>query len=788
MPDVSIDILAQMQGAEKVTRDLDKINNEGEELHKTFRAQILTTGFERLRGEIEESIQDAKRLDTELDRVADKRAYAIEMEEFVESVREGVQATKALNGELDETGKIIESKPRGGTADEKAFAAQRAGRALSGLGQATGVGVFAQAGAALNVVDDIQDVRESFSDLSAILNPTTISLVGITAAFAVVNKMVSDTRKELEAQAAIERNNIEFEKFRTDILGQSSTALQEQSRQLQENINLEKDAVDNLTADVAEQVGNMNEARRVIELGLMEVGKDSLSPTIEEIHKYNASINDQTNRLTLVNQELEHQLELERQLGIAEQSKTATGFNLDLMEENTRREIDLRREAETITLAEAEKRVGALEDEAKTLDLNRNAIQDMIAANDALLASGTLTTDQNTELAAQQEVLHQRLGELEPEIVKNAAALEDYKNILLPAAEVNERVARTLEVLNELREQEEQRLSDTQKAYTQSANERDKAEQSLLNTEAQLAALEADRAKMLDRRAQEEALAASQNERESALQAQIDAAKTSEAINDIRRDASKHEIEIIEQTTEDAAAAWKDFRQDISKFNADWMRSELRAIQDFNLSQKRLREDTEADLKQAALDNDVNAFLAARDSAVTQLSRNSEDFTIERQRSKEDRDLQLAEMQVAFQEQQAERQRQAQETLNTIRQETNERIKIENDAANGRLSQVQALEQQLAQLRERFAQENKALQERFNQEDYNARITALNQTLEINRTNYQQLEQQTARLAYNVGVAAANGFFAGAQGQVDASIQVAINQGMVEFSDAAFGG
>lgn len=776
MPDVNVDILAKMEGADKVTRDLDKLNKEGEELHKTFSAELLDAGIGRLSGEIQDSTNQVKRLGNAIEDIASSQLA--KDAERVETALEGANSAagklgrSVLNAQAPLNDIAPDKKsPSGGGG----FRTESAGQVLSGLSQVTGLGQLQVGADLVGLAGDSQEAIAGLREMGVALAPLGVAAAGVAAAFAVVGLAMSGTAKDIQKV-------IDASKRQESVLNAVRAAQNLTADDLVSSIKEQEAAMGDLTrvrddflTGAASEVGKIDSAFDAIGTsadaiadvlgvgGAIETAKDQA----EEYNKRLAEQAEVLERLNAISEERSKSSDVEKQMRLENELA-------DLRENATAEEIQDRIDKANQDRAIQETLLGFAEARLKDLQ----ALNEKIKA-----ATGSIPEEQlvrEKELQSQIENNTASLGLLNTELNGLYGILPSV--IVAEREEVRqlERIADMTERLNDIRKQEEMRLAQTQKDFTQSSNQRDAAEQKLLATESQLAALESDRAKQMERQAQQDALAASQDAREGALQAQIDAARTNEAMRDIQQDASQKLIDIVKQTNEDILSAQVDYQKSVDKLNADWMRSEIRAIQDFNLQQKRLREDTQSDLLQAALDNDVNAFLEARNSAVTQLARNDEDFSLERQRSKEDRDLQIQEMQITFQEQQAERRRQAEISLQQTRAEASQRLQMEADAANGRLTQVQALEQQMLSLRERFGQENKALQDRFNQEDYNARVQALNETLVVNRNNFDALVKQTANLALAVGRAAAQGFFAGAQGTVDASIQVAINQAFVE--------
>lgn len=759
MPDVTVDILAQMEGANKVTRDLDKLNKEGEELHKTFSAQVLGIGFDRLRDDIQQSTKEVGRLGSAIDEVGgNKLATDIErVEKALEDANS--EASKLGRNLLNAKSPIDDIAPSrssgGGSESSQQFRAQRAGRALSGLSQVTGSGVLGDAAVALNVVDDIQDIGESFGDLSGILNPTSLALGAVTAGLIAFKLGLSASEKPIQdlIEASERRLKLlELERSVQDLTGDELSADIKTRQEDLADLTAERDRFIQESATAIGTIDNVGDAilTSVAAIGDLTGAGGGIEKAREKVEEYNDALATQA-------QELELLAALSRDISFVSDAEKDFRLQQELTE--------LRR---TGTQEDIEQRLKAINDErqvqqaiseaaASRLELVNQQIADIEAQGgvvpETLLRNQEQLTrrfDNATESAIDLINEYDTLNEILPDVI--ARQKEEADSL--------ERIADMSERLEDIRKQEEMRLSQTQKDFTASANQRDAAEQRLLATEGQLAALESDRAKMMERQAQEDALAASQDARESALEAQIDVAKAAAEVTQIQTDAASKQVQITSQ-----------LRDNINAINAEFMRSELRAIQAFNLEQKRLREDTEDELKQAALENDVNAFLAARDSAVKQLSRGSEDFGIERQQAKEDRDLRLAELKQS-----------AQQELELLKVETQNQLITLQQGGEARLAQVRALEEQLLALRDRFAQENRLLQERFQQEDYNARVQALNETLTLNRNNFETLQKQTANLAYQVGIAAAKGFFAGAQGTVDASIQVAINQGVQELA------
>lgn len=751
MPDVTVDILASMQGAEKVTRDLDKLNKEGEELHKTFSAFVLETGIERLQDGIEESTKEVRRLGDAIEEVS-----ASKLAKDADRVREALEganteASKLGRSVLNAQAPLKDIRPDTKTPKPQDFRFQRAARAIGGIQQVTGFEGLGNAASFLNTVDDVQDLTESVGGLGAVLNPAVAGLGAVTLGMVVFNEVAGNISEKVKRASDANKEYAEQLAFVDEIARLSSDELKNRSEETRLSLERQIQTTDDLLARQQETLSNLSAAEQAFSTFQGAIlGGGAYKDTAEEAKAAKDEIARLSNELAILEQ-------------VAESASAITAAGdamaLELELRRLRREgtseeiqnvIDRTNIARQIEQARFEETARQLEDvnqQIADIESSGGVVPEALLASQESLQ---VAYDQSSQAVSGLIDSIDAYNGILPEVIANENRLADS----------TQRLADMTKRLDEARESEEQRLQATQKAFQSSANERDRAEQALLNTEAQLAALEADRAKMLERRGQEEALAASHDAQEGALQAQIDAANASAEVSKIQTDAASKQVQITSK-----------LRDDINAINADFMRSELRAIQAFNLEQKRLREDTEDQLKQAALDNDVNAFLAARDSAVKQLSRGGEDFAIEREQAKQDRDLRLAELREG-----------AKQELDLLRTETQNQLILLQQGGEARLAQVRALEQQMVMLRERFAQEDRALQERFNQEDHNARVRALNETLQLNQTAFERLTAQTRNLAYQVGVASAQGYFAGAGSVVDASIAVAINQGIQELA------
>lgn len=756
MPDVTVDILAQMEGADKVTRDLDKLNKEGEELHKTFSAQVLGIGINRLDDSIKDSIQDANRLSSALDSV-EVNELVDDTERFVSELRQATHEAARLKKELGnrmladfEASKIAGGKS-GTTARGGRNQGENASQVLSNLSQLTGLGGIQ---AAADFVDLATDATQALGGLGAALPAVGVGAIAAGGALLIVNDAFNRGKKIAEEAAESHDKYLRLLELGREADDLNANDLNSRIDETRHKLEDETAARDAYIAEVAKELSeskNLTQAMTGITAALgLEVGL--YGEAKEKLDTYNDSIDEQTaalQRLEAETNRANRQTEVERAAASGEKAAQSA---IDSLTEEQDFLIWVREQERNATVESATDAINALEMRKAADEEASEFLKERITELQRLM-EGETDAAELARMNGELETFQSSLKTTEDSLSMTDKQLEAFNESILPAAE-------SIQRLKEVQEANAKMLATTQKDFTASANQRDAAEQRLLATEGQLAALESDRAKMMERQAQEDALAASQDARESALEAQIDVAKAAAEVTQIQTEAASKQVQITSQ-----------LRDNINAINAEFMRSELRAIQAFNLEQKRLREDTEDELKQAALDNDVNAFLAARDSAVKQLSRGSEDFGIERAQAKEDRDLRLAELKQS-----------AQQELELLKVETQNQLITLQQGGEARLAQVRALEEQLLVLRDRFAQENRLLQERFQQEDYNARVQALNETLTLNRNNFETLQKQTANLAYQVGIAAAKGFFAGAQGTVDASIQVAINQGVQELA------
>jgi len=227
-----------------------------------------------------------------------------------------------------------------------------------------------------------------------------------------------------------------------------------------------------------------------------------------------------------------------------------------------------------------------------------------------------------------------------------------------------------------------------------------KAEEELAKTRLSLAEdLIATTQKLTDAQtaeAKRRADVARQAERDSIVkgfEARIDAAKASER-------AAEQERELVDARTEAVAAIQEldaGYMADSLKALQDYQREESRLREDYNTEQRRAAEDLYADLTDLAAQRDVAGFIRRQREGERDIQRRGEDFGVEAGRRAADFVRAQAERRAEYEQERAQRQTQAQERIAQIRAE-----------GQAQKTESERLQQELSDLRARWAEEDKA--------------------------------------------------------------------------------
>lgn len=388
-------------------------------------------------------------------------------------------------------------------------------------------------------------------------------------------------------------------------------------------------------------------------------------------------------------------------------------------------------------------------------------IQDEITARqDAIQSLETLQSQTEEGTEAYREA-HEALIEQTNAVDDLTERQRFLTDEVLVAAEARETEQVAIEASRESRERELQ-------AMREASAERERIGDQIESTEEQLTDSLEDRQRVLDDRIRAETRAGEESEVLARLETakQIDAQRAREReISQVRFEGRSKEIEIIRSGEEDIRKARDKANASINKINTDFIKSELRAIQDFNRDRQRLTEDAEQSLLEAAQRNDINAFISARTQAVTQLRRGDEDFGVTRDRAGEDRNEQINAIRQQLQEELATRREAAQQAITETRQEQQERINSIAQGGKVRVTQEQMIQQELIALRERFRNEDKELTQRREDSAFNERFQKLANHHNSLTSRLSQLDAEFAESSFAVGINAArhllNGFNTG---------------------------
>lgn len=272
-----------------------------------------------------------------------------------------------------------------------------------------------------------------------------------------------------------------------------------------------------------------------------------------------------------------------------------------------------------------------------------------------------------------------------------------------------------------LREQEAAALERAQAAF----EDFNRVTEQIQDIEAEIAKQREDEARQAQRDGQ---VAALENQIRLA-EAKEAAAKQTSEINQIRAEGAKQEKAIVDKTVKADRDARAKLLNGISKINADFMAAELKAWEAYRVSEQRitedtqrerlrLLEDTEKELRNAARRNDISAFLRAQEAGTTGLRRldedasvearrRSQDFQLERAQAAKERDQRLADLKAQYNAEKQQRDAAAKEELAQVQTTTQAKLDQQKAAGQQEISESQRLRNELAVLRERWAEQDK---------------------------------------------------------------------------------
>lgn len=221
-------------------------------------------------------------------------------------------------------------------------------------------------------------------------------------------------------------------------------------------------------------------------------------------------------------------------------------------------------------------------------------------------------------------------------------------------------------------------------------------------------------------------LKADQDRREGDLQAKIDAAKLREQaakrsadILAIQQDAHKKELAKLQDIGKAEEKAETEFNKAVNELQRDALEAKIKHEQD----KARIERESNAKLLQAQADRDVVAYereKAVKDERLAGLDAEAQEQARQRQQRADD-------LRAQFEAERQERRIAGQQAIQEIRNEAAARVQAVQESGQTVVSEVAKLEQQLAELRKTFAQEEADLKAKFDAADHQRQINSLMQ-------------------------------------------------------------
>lgn len=659
-------------------------------------------------------------------------AKAIDLQ--ADQMDSAAKSAKQLSGALDDVGKSAAKAT--GTSGKRSMGSidrqfGQAASGITGIGQAAGFGTQAQAIAApLRLGGDIADVAENLPLLSAQITAMgasaaaaavpigliAVPLVAIGAGLFFLNNQLKDDEKSIRDLIRAEDDRISSLKNIRQIVESTTAAnIQQRQQEISEEIDLRKKASEELTQVTHDTVRDMSEIGRNLTIFKDNVGLGgALDDSNEQLKKNEEIIRDLTKQQEDYNAALAQRQELERLTKIFDDATAAASGYVDSLEERARIELDVQNQLDNATSEGVDNRITELkrsieQEERIQADLNAR-LEDLYKAR----AAATTQAEVN-DVAAKIEVLNEASRQTADSLAKQNDELARFEFIIKPVIEAREeelkRINDAAEALARISKAREDELKELTKQRDQHAKDLEKIDADIVKFDLDAA----KRRKEVGRSSQLDAL----NQRLEGAKAQEEAAKNQAKIADINAEYMASELE-----------ATKQFQEQESRLTEDYNRDRLRQIDALN-----------AELLDAARANDVVSFLRAQRKGETALRRGAEDFGTdagrrtgdflsERTQARDERLAQLAE------------------------------LRVTNDA---HVNEVQRIEQQIKDMRARFAQEDLQEEQRANAR----RIQQLRMNRILVANELSMLDNQVTQAARAIAVNASTSFL----GQLAASMR-----------------
>lgn len=794
---IDVDINLNLEGTEKSEALLKRMTETLEAQRQEFE-RINRAG--RLEG-LQQGEKEVQALTSRLASMANQlRSGADETDELVKGLREVAKASSLVEEKAEGAAKAVRSIPaaggmaRGGSPQGVLYAGSGTvgdvsgdvGTIASNLAGLTGNQNFAVLGGLGDVIEGTLRLRGSAEELAPRLfgqaaantavEGTSVAATGGVASFALalaplaaagaaaagaiylINKSSDDAEAAFVKQAEAERKRTDALIEQRRIL-ESMDAGQIQSKisEIEANNRTYTEARDKAIENLANATNNADLAEKLREANNSGEITDALmkgfAPAGVALEAWNRTILDTDGAISAARDEVEkYKQQLE------ESSEALANYNAVLKEAQAIQFFN-ERAGELIQtqrdLAEAEEwRLDVLKQSGDTI---RDNIAELERDNKRREESNRILEGRAEGLAETEQKEAYEL--LQAEIAANNAALDENSEKLayltgtaLEAARATERMAAATEAFTEAVDEFERVDAE----FKSSVQDRIKAQADTIRAENALAEVQA-------KRLEDDTRNAERARQEQSILDQIDAAKqvaaaakVADNVAKIRDDGYAKEADITADYLNDTAKALRDYNKSVSELNRDFERDDLREIEDYNLSRFRLARDLETGLFEAARKNDVSSFITQRARGANQIGDFDTDFNKDQRRDIEDRDESLKDLRANLQAESAERANAAQLAIQQTRAEVQQRIAVEQEGAIQRITQVEILQQRLAELDALHAAEDE--QRRRAEQDKALRDNAANADIRYGQALQTEaiLRNQAAIAGQNVGIAFLN--------------------------------
>lgn len=575
-------------------------------------------------------------------------------------------------------------------------------------------------GSALRLGAEVSGSIEAFGRLGESLKGvtkegfnTSLALAGIGLAITGVTIVAKDSKKSLqEFIQAQEATRQRTAALRTELeqlaSSQDIEALKAANAARRAALVEEIDALQQKIADS----GNMK-ARDLFNVDESTLGKpaallfDALGVNADEAQQQLQKLNDELQTLDDSTAQLNSALaELSVQ---AKEAAADTSAQFDL----NRRLLEIRKSGSSADLEKLRQDANTdIEAARQTISTQSDKLRELLLEQarlvfpnvDDFLRRGNVAPE--NQISELQKIIQSNGGQITPGIIELQNSIDGMNDKIADANDVIQRTynptlnaeVQVHELAAKTSEEYQKALEESKKAAEEAAETEATHAQALLDdaakTSQSIAQLEKSRADQLAKQQQADAEAAVV----AGFRSQIDAAKAAEAertradkITALRQGEQGKEIEALQKHEQDKA----------------------KAQAAFDLQQKRRLEDLADDENEAAADRDVRSFLRIQKQGQKELDR-----------AQEDNDLRQREQDTALTEQ-----------IRELRKDANERIRVERDSGQRRITQVQRLEQQLADYQVNLARQRQQQERQIQAQSYQEQITAW-------RTHLNQVSQE----------------------------------------------